>query len=125
FNVWIFVALLLAFAASGAIWLTLRHRASHTAKTADGAKKTPYPWPSAPAPQPSLTPKDYDAINHQKIEFYGEIVDQDGLPVPEVTVFLTVYYNSTGGSGVRKVTQLSGADGHFTVTGYEGRTLDV
>lgn len=67
----------------------------------------------------------YDAINHHNIEFYGLIVDQNGQPVSDATVFITVLYNSTFGSGQKQATLQSGTDGHFKVVGYKGRTLDI
>lgn len=67
----------------------------------------------------------YDAINHNNIEFYGLIVDQNGQPVSDATVFITVLYNSTFGSGQKQATLQSGIDGHFKVVGYKGRTLDI
>lgn len=67
----------------------------------------------------------YDAINHGKIVFYGQVVNQNDEPVQGATVYVKVFYNSTVGSGQKRTTMQTDADGKFVVTGYEGRTLDI
>jgi hypothetical protein len=67
----------------------------------------------------------FETPNHQRISFYGMVVDQNGQPVPGATVYITVLYNSLLGSGEDRAVLQTNENGAFSVTGYRGRTLDI
>jgi hypothetical protein len=67
----------------------------------------------------------YETPNHRRIRFYGAVVDQNGQPVPQATIYITVLYNSITGAGQKRGVIQSNMDGTFTVSGYKGRTLDI
>jgi hypothetical protein len=67
----------------------------------------------------------YETPNHRRIRFYGVVGDQNGQPVPNAKVYITVLYNSLFGAGQKRATMETEADGSFTVSGYKGRTLDI
>lgn len=62
--------------------------------------------------------------NDQKIDFYGQVIDQFGVVIPDVKVTGSVIYNNGITSGVTEKHTLTDAEGVFQFKGMKGRTFD-
>ena len=76
------------------------------------------------APKREVIRELLSSFNHQPIEFYGRVIDQNGAPVPSAEVKGQVIYNTGMAAGVEKPTTLTDANGYFQFKGLNGRTLD-
>lgn len=65
------------------------------------------------------------SVNHKAIEFYGKVVDQQGVPLSGVGVYASVIFNSGLSAGVDKKQTKTDAAGLFTISGMKGRTLGI
>ena len=63
--------------------------------------------------------------NHEKIEFYGRLVDQFSAPVARATVTGYIQVNSGFRSGADEVKTSTDADGFFQFKGHRGKTLGI
>jgi hypothetical protein len=63
-------------------------------------------------------------LNDKSIEFYGKVIDQNGVPIPGVSVKGSVIYNNGLSSGVEEKESITDVDGLFSFTGMRGRTFD-
>jgi len=75
-------------------------------------------------PKNELMREALSSLNHKDIEFYGKVVDQSGVPIPNVNVTGSVIYNSGFASGVDIRHTTTDAAGLFSFKGMKGRTFD-
>ncbi|MFA5262617.1 MAG: carboxypeptidase-like regulatory domain-containing protein [Opitutaceae bacterium] len=109
--------------------------------------KSSEPQTTPPSSSPTLKPKEQAApapattvvtpakreqmgnllggLNHKNIEFYGKVVDQAGMPLPDVAVYASVLYNTGLTSGMAKCETKSDTRGFFSISGMKGRTLGL
>ena len=64
-------------------------------------------------------------LNQQRIEFYGQVIDQYNSPVAGAIVHGQVIYNTGPASGVLKRETTTDNAGVFEFNGLQGRTLDL
>lgn len=64
-------------------------------------------------------------LNHKKIEFYGRLTDQHGIPVAGAAVTGKISVTSGLRTGVDTVSATSDADGYFTMAGAKGESLVI
>jgi hypothetical protein len=64
-------------------------------------------------------------FNDREIRFYGRVLDEHDHPLAGVGVSGTVIYNNGSEQGVRNVSTSTNADGLFTISGVNGRTLGI
>lgn len=63
-------------------------------------------------------------LNDKDIDFYGKVVDQNGVAIPDVKVTGSVIYNAERGSGVQEAHTVTDSKGMFEFHGMKGRTFD-
>jgi hypothetical protein len=97
-------------------------------KTTVSAEPTAAPASRPLPPQPPGKREQMREIlgkfNDKEIEFYGKVVDQNGMPIPNVNVTGSVIYNDGVSSGVQKKQTVTDAEGLFFFSGMRGRTFD-
>ena len=64
-------------------------------------------------------------FNHKNIDFYGKVVDQDGMPLKDVAVGASVIYNSGFSSGINFSETKTDVRGLFEFHRMKGRTLGI
>lgn len=104
--------------------------ASASAPKAPSAPPSPAPATPVAATTPPTSKHEQmtnllGSANHKAIEFYGEVVDQQGTPLRGVGVYASVIYNSGLKAGVDKKQTETDAAGLFTISGMKGRTLGI
>ena len=130
-----FVALLIAtiLAVLWFFWRSDQFSQTPTAQPAlssDATTATPIAGSTLGKDYTKLKPKNelirdaLSSLNHKDIEFYGKVVDQNGVPITGAEVNGQVIYNSGFASGVSKPKTVTDANGLFLFKGIKGRTLD-
>lgn len=126
--------LLTLILAGGGIWGWLGTRSSmydaHSNPSApdtaaDATSLKPIPSSQLPLSRREQMSKLLGAVNHKSIEFYGKVVDQQGAPLADVTVYASVIYNTGISSGLKKKETTTDSTGRFSIVGMHGRTLGI
>lgn len=97
---------------------------SATSTTVPSVSSSPKPDDAKPKSKNVLMREALSLLNHKDIEFYGKVVDQNGVPIASAEVNGQVIYNSGFASGVSKPKTVTDANGLFSFKGMKGRTLD-
>lgn len=64
-------------------------------------------------------------LNNEDVLFYGRVIDQFGLPVPNARVIGNIQVNDGTRVGTDIVSRTTDADGFFTINGYKGKALGI